>query len=100
MSYTSVQKITATGTSGAVKGVVFMATPDKQGRYVLNKKTSSTAKNRTNKAVNKVYAENLTEAANLLATNDFLINMTARVNSKIRRALREFKKVVIHGVVE
>ncbi len=100
MSYTSVQKITATGTRGAAKGVVFTATPDKQGRYVLNKKKPSDSEDPTNKAVNKVYVKSLTEAANLLATDDYLINMTGRVSSETRRGLREFKQVVIHGIVE
>lgn len=100
MGYKSVQKISAVGTSGDAKGVEFVATPDKQGRYVLNKKKPSTSENPTNKAVNKVYVESLTEAANLLATDDYLINMTGRVNSKNTRGLRKFKSVTIHETHE
>jgi len=49
-------------------------------------------KNTTNRAENKVYVSDLSEAADLLATNEHLINL---VSSDGKRALREFKKVKI-----
>ena len=97
MKYKSVTKITAIGTSGKAKGHEFIATPDSKGRYVLNRKVSKPSEgNKTNNAVNKVYTKTLTEAANLLATDDYLINLTSRFDSKTTRALRAFTKVVIH----
>jgi hypothetical protein len=87
-----VAKISAIGTRGDAKGKVFVAKKDSSGRYVLNKKTSSNSINPTNKAVNKVFVSSLTEAAKLLATEDYLINL---VDEEGKRALREFKKVKI-----
>lgn len=87
-----VAKISAVGTRGDAKGKSFVAKPDPSGRYVLNRKTSSGSKEPTNKAVNKVYVENLTDAARLLATNDYLINLVAADGT---RALRQFKMVRI-----
>lgn len=88
----TVTKISAIGTRGKVTGKIFVAKTDSSGRYVLNKKTSSSSIDPTNKAVNKVFASSLTEAANLLATDDYLINL---VDEEGTRALREFKKVKI-----
>lgn len=87
-----VSKITAVGTSGDVKGVVFQAKPDTTGRFVLNKKAGSATGNKTNRAVNKVYVGSLDEAAELLQTNEYLINL---VSPKGTRALRQFKAVTI-----
>ncbi len=93
---TKVKSITALGTRGSVKDALFSAKTDSQGRYVLNKKSQSPSKgNTTNKAVNKVYATTLCEAANLLETDNYLINL---VTSDGSRALREFKKVNIERV--
>ena len=88
-----VKSITALGTSGSVKGKLFTAKADSQGRFVLNKKTPSPVKgNTTNRAINKAYVSTLCEAANLLATDNYLINL---VSSEGSRALRELKKVKI-----
>jgi len=65
---------------------------DSLGRYVLNKKTSYSSLDPTNKAVNKVFAYSLTEAVNLLVTDNYLINL---VDEEGTRALREFKKLKI-----
>jgi hypothetical protein len=91
----TVTKISAIGTRGKAKGKLFVAKKDSSGRYVLNKKTSSNSIDPTNKAVNKIFASSLTEAANLLETNDYLINL---VDEEGTRALREFKKVKIEYV--
>ncbi|MEL0630323.1 hypothetical protein [Psychromonas aquatilis] len=91
-----VKSITAIGTRGSVKGKLFVAKTDSQGRYVLNKKASSPVKgNKTNRAINKVYVSSLCEAADLLATENYLINLISPEGS---RALREFKKVKIERV--
>jgi hypothetical protein len=88
-----VTKISAIGTRGEAKGQLFIAKPDSQGRFVLNKKlTSPISGNTTNRAVNKYYVDTLTEAARLLSTNDYLINL---ISPDGRRALREFRKVKI-----
>jgi len=88
-----VLKITAIGTRGDAKGKVFSAKIDSRGRYVLNEKTvSPTEGNRTNLAANKIYVTDLDEAANLLKTDDYLINL---VSADGKRALRELKKVNI-----
>jgi len=93
MEYSDVQKISAIGTRGNAKNVEFVAKPDRSGRYVLNKKSSSpVAGNNTNKSSNKVYAGTLSEAAAMLATNDYLINL---VSPDGKRALRMFSKVCI-----
>lgn len=90
---TTVTKISAIGTRGDAMGKTFEAKKDSLGRYVLNKKASShKSGNATNKAVNKVYRTTLTEAADLLATNQYLIHL---VSEEGRRALREYKKVRI-----
>jgi len=97
MSYKKVTKISAIGTKGAVKGKVFTAKQDSAGRYVLNKKTTKPGKgNSTNEAVNKAYVNTLTEAANLLSTDDYLINLVASTG---QRALREYKKVKIESLL-
>jgi len=91
---------------GNVKGepTLFTAKHDRSGRYVLNRKTSSpTNGNTTNRAENKVYAATLREAAELLQSGEFLINL---VTDKGIRALRSYKSVTIdrkrsfHDVVD
>ena len=95
MKFNNVVKISAIGTRGAAKGVVFLAKPDRFGKYVLNRKTTTPAQgNVTNKAVNKSYTKTLTEAANLLATDDYLINLVCPDG---KRALRQFSKVEIES---
>lgn len=95
--FENVNKISAIGTRGAVKGSEFKAIKDKNGKYVLNRKTSTPEKgNTTNKAINKIYVDTLTEAANLLSSNEYLINLVA--DSGVR-SLREFKKVTIDAVI-
>lgn len=87
-----VKRIYATG---KVKGepTLFTAMHDRSGRYVLNRKKSSpTAGNTTNRAENKVYAATLKEAAELLESGEFLINL---VTDKGIRALRSYKSVTI-----
>ena len=88
----SVTSISATGTTGEAAGKQFFAKPNRSGLYVLNKKTSAKSANPTNKAVNKIYAKDLTEAANLLATDLYHINL---VSPEGKRALPEFCKVRI-----
>tara|TARA_B110000238_G_C16010354_1_gene388593 strand:- start:395 stop:676 length:282 start_codon:yes stop_codon:yes gene_type:complete len=88
MEYSDVKKISAIGTRGDAKNVEFIAKPGRRGRYVLNKKSSSPAAgNNTNQALNKVYVGTLSEAAAMLATNDYLINLVSpdgkRVFSKV-----------------
>lgn len=86
-------KISAIGTKGEAKGKIFTAQRDTTGKYVLNKKTFSPENgSTTNRAENKVYVKDLNEAINLLATNDYLINL---VSTDGKRALREFNKVII-----
>lgn len=87
-----VVRISAIGTSGEALGKVFEAKPDSSGRYVLNRKRPSGSKPATNNAVSKVYAASLDETAELLATDDYLINL---VDARGKRALREFRKVKI-----
>ena len=80
---------------GKVKGkpTLFTAKHDRSGRYVLNRKKSSpTTGNTTNRAENKVYAANLREAAELLATGEYLINL---VTDHGIRALRSHKAATI-----
>lgn len=90
---TEIIKISAIGTRGKVKGQVFTAKPDSKGKFVLNKKVSNvTDGNTTNKAQNKVYVDTLSEAAELLESNEYLINLTTEGGV---RALREYKKVCI-----
>lgn len=94
--FEKVNKISAVGTRGAVKGAEFIAKKNENGKYVLNKKTSTPEKgNTTNRAINKIYVDTLTEAANLLKTDEYLINLVADGGV---RALREFKKVKIETV--
>tara|TARA_B110000503_G_scaffold96415_1_gene144997 strand:- start:1000 stop:1296 length:297 start_codon:yes stop_codon:yes gene_type:complete len=93
MKYCNVIKISALGTRGKAKGLTFTAEQDRLGRYVLNKKTATPSQgNRTNRAENKSYAESLTEAANMLATDDYLINLVCPDG---KRALRKFGTVII-----
>lgn len=86
----TVIRISACGTLGDAKGKLFTACKDSSGRYVLNRKKPSGSTNPTNKAINKVYVSTLCEAADLLATDDYLINL---VSDDGKRALREFRKV-------
>lgn len=91
-----VKSITAIGTHGAVKGKLFTAKKDSQDRFVLNKKAPSPVKgNTTNRAINKVYVASLSKAAELLKTDNYLINL---ITSDGSRALREFKKIKIETV--
>lgn len=94
---TIVTKISAIGTRGMAKGVIFTAQPNSSGQYVLNRKilTTPVSENTTNKAASKHYVSDLTEAASLLSTNDYLINL---VSSEGKRALREFRKVKIEHI--
>jgi hypothetical protein len=85
-------RISAIGSRGDAKGKIFIAKEDSSGKYVLNRKRSSSSTNPTNKAVNKVYVNSLTEAASLLATGDYLINL---VDEHGVRALRALNKVKI-----
>ena len=87
----TVTKISAYGTRG-LENVLFVAKPDRSGRYLLNKKQPSASKNPTNKAVNKVYVDTLEDAAELLRTDEYLINLVAPDGS---RALRSYSKVRI-----
>lgn len=96
MKYKNVIKISAEGTRGKVNGLECVAEPTPDGKYVLNKKVETTEKskaekNKTNKARNKVFANTLTEAANMLATNEYVINLiyTIPVGDK---ALGKFKR--------
>ncbi|RAI69302.1 hypothetical protein DOZ80_14215 [Pseudomonas fluorescens] len=92
MSQTVIQ-ISAVGTEGLALGKLFIAKTDTSGRYVLNrKKSASTTNAPTNMAVNKIYASDLDEAAKLLKTGDYLINLVAADG---RRALRALKSVQI-----
>ncbi len=80
---------------GKVKGepTLFTAKHDRSGRYVLNRKKSlPTAGNTTNRAENKVYVATLREAAELLETGDYLINL---VTDHGIRALRSHKAAII-----
>lgn len=85
-------EISAVGTRGSAAGKKFTAVPDRSGRFVLNRKTSSSVGNKTNLAANKVYADTLDDAAQLLRTGDYLINLVGPGGS---RALRELAKVKI-----
>ncbi|HFX6305142.1 hypothetical protein [Acinetobacter nosocomialis] len=88
----SVKRLWAYGSRGSVKGDIFEARKDSNGKYILNLKQSSFSLNPTNKAINKVAVENLTEAYDLLSTDLYSINLT---NEKGQRALREYKKVIV-----
>jgi hypothetical protein len=88
----TVISISAIGTRGSAEGKLFVAKPDSSGRYVLNRRRPSNSVHRTNKALNKVFAADLTEAMHLLSSGDYLINL---VSSEGKRALRELKKVRI-----
>lgn len=93
MEYKNVIKISAWGTRGQAKNYEFIAKLDTSGCYVLNKKTTSPSQgNLTNRGTSKVLVSSLTEAANLLSTDEYLINLVA---SNGKRALREYKKVTI-----
>lgn len=85
-------RISAIGTGGSVLGKTFEAKPDSSGRYVLNRKKPTGSTPATNMAASKVFAADLTEAAKLLETDEYLINL---VGPGGKRALRELKKVRI-----
>ncbi|SFR78381.1 hypothetical protein SAMN05216203_3024 [Marinobacter daqiaonensis] len=94
-SHGEVKRIYATG---KVKGepTLFTAKHDRSGRYVLNRKKSSpTTGNTTNRAENKVYTATLREAAELLESGEFLINV---VTENGVRALRSYRSVVVERV--
>ena len=84
----TVIRISAVGSRGSVLGKIFEAKPDSSGRYVLNRKKPSGS----NPATNMVFAASLTEAARLLETDEYLINLVGPGGT---RALRELKKVRI-----
>lgn len=92
---TLVKSISAVGTRGEAKGKLFFAKPDASGQYVLNRKMPSSSGAPTNHATNKVYAASLDEAARLLKTNDYLINVTSLEGI---RALRQLSKVQIEYI--
>lgn len=85
-------QISAIGSRGNVSGKVFVAKPDASGRYVLNIKRNASTDAATNFAVNKVFASDLNEAARLLQSDNYLINL---VTQEGQRALRELKAVKI-----
>tara|TARA_E500000305_G_C4029253_1_gene243896 strand:- start:11321 stop:11611 length:291 start_codon:yes stop_codon:yes gene_type:complete len=87
----TILSITAIGTRGDVKGEIFSAKRDKDGAYILNRKSSTpSAGNRTNLAASKVRVDSLDEAYEMLSTNEYLINLTGPGGV---RALRQFSKV-------
>ncbi len=88
----AVISITAVGTRGGAKGKVFIAKPNAADRYVLNRKRTSPSGAPTNYAVNKVYVETLDEAAALMLTSEYLINL---VSADGTRALRELSRIVV-----
>jgi len=89
----TVIQISAVGTRKGALGKLFIAKADASGRYVLNRKKRVSPTNApTNKAVNKVYASDLDEAARLLQTDDYLIYL---VSVDGQRALRKLKSVQI-----
>jgi hypothetical protein len=88
----TVVRISAIGTRGEAEGKTFEAKPDASGRFVLNHKRPSGSTPATNNAASKVYVSTLEEAAALLSTNDYLINV---ISADGKRALREFRKVKI-----
>ena len=88
-----VKSISALGTRGEAKDKVFAAKPDSTGKFVLNRKNKMpTGGAPTNYASNKVFVNTMDEAAVLLATDEYLINL---VSDEGTRALRQLKKVSI-----
>lgn len=81
-------RISAVGSRGSVLGKIFEAKPE-SGRYGLNRKKPSGSNPATNTAASKVFAASLTEAARLLETDEYLINL---VDPGGTRALCELKK--------
>lgn len=80
---------------GKVRGqtTVFTARHNNSGKYVLNRKaTSPTKGNTTNRAENKVLVSTLQEAASLLESGDYLINL---VTDKGIRGLRSHTAAII-----
>ncbi|WP_259756975.1 HNH endonuclease [Pseudomonas sp. GCEP-101] len=89
----NVTRISAVGSRKDSLGKLFVARPDRSGRYVLNrKKGAATSHTSTNLAVNKVYVTSLEEAVKLLHTGDYLINLVAQGG---QRALRSLEAVQI-----
>ena len=88
----TVIRISAVGSRGSVLGKIFEAKPDSSGRYVLNRKKPSGSNPATNMAASKVFAASLAEAARLLETDEYLINLVGPGGT---RALRDLKKVRI-----
>jgi hypothetical protein len=81
--------------TGKVKGktTVFTARHNNSGKFVLNRKTTSpTNGNTTNRAKNKVLVSTLQEAATLLASGEYLINL---VTDKGIRGLRSHTAVIV-----
>jgi hypothetical protein len=87
MKYDKVSKISAIGTGKINKGREFVAKPNVQGQFVLHRKSKQ-----TNLAENKILVASLTDAANLLATDEFVINLTCEQGT---RALGSYGKVCI-----
>jgi hypothetical protein len=87
-----VTRISAIGTRGHARDMVFIAKRNSAGRYVLHRKTPSHASNATNTVPNKVYVDSLDDAARLLETDDYVMNVVA---SDGQRALRELKNITI-----
>lgn len=87
-----IKKIYATGTRGDAAGKEFSAKPNKDGKYVLNKKKPSASKTATNMAASKVYVDTLDEAYDLLKTEQYLINLVCALGS---RALRKYDAVKV-----
>ena len=83
----TVTSISATGSSKSALGKLFIAKPDASGRYVLNSKKSAAASGTsTNYAINKIYALDLTEAARLLQTDEYLIDLKGVDGQRALRA--------------
>ncbi|MEL4204826.1 hypothetical protein P0W48_15935 [Plesiomonas shigelloides] len=95
MKHVNVREIWAVGTGIKNRGQKFVAVLDSNGKYVLNrKKPSLGGRSETNKAENKIYVDSLDEAADLLSTDDYLINLVS-ISSPHTRALRCYNKVTI-----
>lgn len=91
--YKDVIEISAIGTRGKAEGNKFTAKPNRDGKIVLNRRSKQ-----TNLAKNKRLVDSLTEAANLLASGDYLINVSCPDGT---RALRSFDRVkIISGTTD
>lgn len=85
-----VLNISAVCTQGKLKGEVFVAKPNRSGKFVLNIKAKPSDNTRTNFASNKVYVDSLCEAWALLQHDEHLINL---VGPGGVRALRKLTSV-------